>query len=477
MAAGGTREQRLWWLAVGVAAVAGLVLRVLAARGGLWTDEAWSMIYAAEARDPLGVFLRINHDNNHHLNSLWLQAVGISAPPLLARLPAILAGTACIPMAALLIGRQSRMGGVVAAALLAVSPATVTLGSEARGYAPMLLAVLVMLLIVTRAIERERARSTPWWLALVALLGMLSHLTMAAPVALTVLWVYLDRRRAIGSREALPATARLMGPAVIACIAVVALVFGAALASPTGMRVGGYAPFVLGQYAMALDQLSGWATGLSFIPAWLRLAAIGVAAAVVALRPPQWLGSRGRLYALLVLGVPLAALVLRPGNAGFARYYVTSLVGLILLVGALAGRAFDKRGPIRWAAGGLLLVLTGLNLLGDAELIRLQRGRPDGAVADMAKLSPAGARLTANPRFEAIARVAATRAHYPAQLVSNCEAAEFLLIPRPEQRAIPPKIVHCGVPMRERDSSTTSPMTGDAWVLYGAQDLAKAPTP
>ena len=63
----------------------GLGLRIAAARGGLWLDEAWSAVYAAQAQTPIGVFLRINHDNNHHLNSLWLQAIGLAAPPLLAR--------------------------------------------------------------------------------------------------------------------------------------------------------------------------------------------------------------------------------------------------------------------------------------------------------------------------------------------------------------------------------------------------------
>ena len=89
----GERQARLWWAAVGAATLAGLALRIAAAQGGLWTDEAWSVIYAAQARDAVGVFLRINHDNNHHLYSLWLQAIGSDASPMLARLPAILAGS------------------------------------------------------------------------------------------------------------------------------------------------------------------------------------------------------------------------------------------------------------------------------------------------------------------------------------------------------------------------------------------------
>src|SRR5215469_11679415 len=136
-------RERSWWAAVGALALAGFILRVRAAQGGLWTDEAWSMIYAAKARDPIGVFLRINHDNNHHLNSLWLQAIGPAASPLLARVPAIVAGTLAIPVAASLFGRRSKAAGIVAALLFAIAPTFVAFGSEARGYAMMLLAALL----------------------------------------------------------------------------------------------------------------------------------------------------------------------------------------------------------------------------------------------------------------------------------------------------------------------------------------------
>src|SRR4051812_2080131 len=127
------RERLWWWLAVGGLALAGLALRVTAARGGLWTDEAWSVIYAMQAGGPPGVFLRITHDNNPHLYSLWLQAIGPAASPLLARAPAIVAGSLCVIAAAALIGRRSPVAGLVAGLLFALSPMLVAVGSEARG--------------------------------------------------------------------------------------------------------------------------------------------------------------------------------------------------------------------------------------------------------------------------------------------------------------------------------------------------------
>ena len=120
MQAGYFDDKQHWWGAVAAACLAGFALRLAAARGALWTDEAWSMIYAADAGTPAGVFWRINHDNNHHLYSLWLQAIGSGASPLLARLPAILAGTLSILVAAVFVGRRSRSAGLIAALLFAV---------------------------------------------------------------------------------------------------------------------------------------------------------------------------------------------------------------------------------------------------------------------------------------------------------------------------------------------------------------------
>ena len=64
---------------------------------------------------------------------------------------------------------------------------------------------------VARRAKRSRAAksaATPWWLALVAVLGMLSHMTMAAPVGLIALWVYLERRAALGPARRCATAAR-----------------------------------------------------------------------------------------------------------------------------------------------------------------------------------------------------------------------------------------------------------------------------
>ena len=142
-------ERRYTGLLCGIVLL-GLALRIASAQGGLWLDEAWSAELARQAGTPLGVFLNINHDNNHHLNSLWMQFVGFGAPPLLQRALSIVSGTIAIFVAAAIVRPRGPTIALVAALLFAVSPMMVTMGSEARGYAPMALALLTAILLVAR---------------------------------------------------------------------------------------------------------------------------------------------------------------------------------------------------------------------------------------------------------------------------------------------------------------------------------------
>ena len=210
----------------------------------------------------------------------------------------------------------------------------VNFGSEARGYSLMLLAALAIPVARRRSGRRAASeRGTPWWLALIAALGMLSHMTMAAPVALVALWVYLERRAALGPAAAMRRQRSADGPSTRSPPpAVVAFVFAAAAASPTGMQLGGYLPFSWREFAAALNDMTGWTAGLEPAARLDRAAGIGARPRCgSALRPPKWLGGRARLYAILILGVPLGAALVQSGNSGFARYYLASAIGLLLL--------------------------------------------------------------------------------------------------------------------------------------------------
>jgi hypothetical protein len=474
-----TREHedgRIVWPAVAAITLVGLLLRLLAADGGLWTDEAWSMIYAEQARDPAGVFLRINHDNNHHLISLWLQSIGVHAPPLLGRAPAILAGTLMIPAAALLFARRSTAGAIAAAILFALSPIMVTYGSEARGYALMVLAALLILWLVIGSLEGRRTAATAWLIGAIALLGMLSHLTMAAPVVLLILWVYLDQRSALGARAAIPATAKLMGPALAACAAVFLFVFVAAALSQTGMQVGGYVPFTFDGYATALSDLVKWTLGPSLGPAWFAVVALLLTGLLQFIRPRSWLGPRASLYAILILGVPAVIAIERTGNSIFVRYYLCSAIGLLLLFADWIGHAILRPGVQRMICASALSLFLVLSAWRDWQIIQLKRGDPDRAFHIIAQRQPAGARVAVGGPERLIGPlvVAAKRADYPLIEEQDCARADFLIEPRePATTGLP---APCSGGMRLVARSQTTVLSGDAWLLY-ARDLQRSGRP
>jgi hypothetical protein len=453
-----------WWPAVAVLTLVGLALRIAAARGGLWTDEAWSVVFAAQARDPLGVFLRINHDNNHHLNSLWLQAVGMHASPLLERAPAILAGTLTIPVAALLFARRSAVGAVAAAALFAISPMMVVYGSEARGYALMILATLFMILLTTQAVEGRATAATRQWMALAAGVGTLSHLTMVAPLGLLCLWVYLEKRSSLGTSRAMVETLALMVPPLAACGAALAIMLVPAILSPTGLQTGGYNPHSFHNYTVGLSDMETWAAGLTFPVRWLAIVALVGIGGWMLVRPAAAMRSRARLYGLLLLGVPVAIFSERIGNAQFARFYMSSAIGLLLLGAEWAALAASGARTLRalCAAAGVLFLVEAF--WHDREIVELGRGQPDHAIRLMAADAPRGAKVDVHT-YQLVAPfvVAARQADYPLQLSKDC-SAKFMIVARNARSTR--TVERCGRPMHAIGWSEATDLTGDAWVLY-----------
>ena len=52
------------------------MLIVAAARGDLWLDEIWSLLFVRASRSVTDLFARFRHDNNHLLNTLFLYYLG-----------------------------------------------------------------------------------------------------------------------------------------------------------------------------------------------------------------------------------------------------------------------------------------------------------------------------------------------------------------------------------------------------------------
>ena len=462
----------VWW-AIAAAVAIGLVLRILAAKdGALWTDEAWSAIHAAEVGTPMGVFLFINHDNNHHLMSLWLQSVGLQASPLLARAPAIAAGTLTIFIAGLIGARRSAGTAVIAALLFAVAPILVTYGSEARGYALMILAAMTMLLLLDRWLDKPTADAPVLGLAILAFLGMLSHLTMAAFVGLFAAWVFAVRRSERGPNDALRTTIRVMGPALIACAAVIAGVFAAAAATPEGMQVGGYSPFTIDRYALALGDLTATTLGATVGPWWLLPSVIAVLAILLAIWPPRWADRWRFLLPLLILSVPIALGLMRAGNPEFARYYLSSAIGVLLLASIWIGR--ELRGPaVRTAlALGILTVMVSGSLYGDYQLIELRRGDPDRPLQIIEAQSADEPTVAfAEERLKGVLIAAAERRGSKFVTAAHCAPADYLLGARWSLVPAHSEVTWCGKTWHMVEYGNSGRLSGEGWALYRSQRL------
>jgi hypothetical protein len=450
-------------LAIAAMMMVGLALRIAAAQGALWLDEAWSAVTAHDVGTPMRVFLTINHDNNHHLNTLWLQLVGLGAPPLLQRALSIATGTAAILVAALIGARQGKGAAACAALLFAVSPLLVTYGAEARGYAPMVLALLVTVLLAMRWLDHPETRVPAVPLCIAVLLGMLSQLTMAFGLAAIGLWATVALLRSRPPRAALHDLARLMLPILLAVIAVLATLFGAAWAAGTGIRLGNHEAFSLGAFTNGVG-------------AMLLAAAGGPAALVAALlltlpgdQPERNAGrARDKLLLLTLAAIPLGVALVRLANSGAPRYHLLCGIAVLLLVAIRTGARVAPGHALRWPAGALLLLIVAASLITDFRLVANRRADPGRALDAIVARAPAGAAVAVERgRATAVLRAAGESRPYPLTIVeAPCPAARFLFMDRDGDAPFPAAPERCGSRYRPIAEGHPTGLSGTHWKLY-----------
>lgn len=453
---------RRCWIWLGVIVAVGMVLRIAGAQGALWLDEAWSAKLAHDASTPIGVFLNINHDNNHHINSLWLQTVGIGAPPMLARALSIVTGTLAIVAAALVAAPRGRIAMLVTGWLFAVSPILVTLGSEARGYAPMSLALLSAIAIVDRQVSGSRYRPQRA-LALCFFLGALSQLTMVFGVCAIVGWYALTLWHRSGFRSAVAATLRLFAIPLAALVAALALVFVPALLSPTGFQFGRYDPFEIMQYLHGIVEMVGYTVALPVETGWL----VAVALVLVVLARPAG-ASKLALYRLAIFVFPLMLAILQSGNVAHPRYYLVAGIALLLLIGELVAVGWLAGGWKRRVAAIGLAVVSIPAIALDIDLIRNQRGDAGAAVRTMRARSPAGATMILD-RDTGLAMIEQSAAYerYPVTIQqAGCPPRRFLLVDRFRGETFPARILRCGALYLPIDGRRAHGLSGTHWTLY-----------
>ncbi|WP_154674527.1 hypothetical protein [Mesorhizobium erdmanii] len=325
-------------LAMLVIAAAALVLRLLGARGDLWLDEIWTFALLEPLTSIDQIFWRINHDNNHFLNSAYLYLIGPDASSLLQRGLSVALGVGAVLAAGLLAASRGWRTAIVTSVLFATSYPMVHYGSEARGYAGLVLFTLLSVLFLERRLDN---RGSAIGFAAIVLVGFLSHLTMAETVVILVAWAsWLAWSRTGSLASANLEVGLIFAPAFLAVLPLAACVL---LGSQVyGFQFGGVSSFSLQTFAQGYGGMIRYLFGLpSLMSDWI---CIGTACGLVLVSACLWRDRRTSLYVIGTVGLPLLMAAAHLPNVGFPRYFLVSGTLLLLVVGELLGRGFQAGG-------------------------------------------------------------------------------------------------------------------------------------
>ncbi|TPL51434.1 hypothetical protein [Mesorhizobium sp. B2-4-6] len=447
--------------------LAGLTLRLLGARGDLWHDEIWSITLLRPLTSVDQIFWRINHDNNHFLNSIYQYVVGPDAAPLVQRGLSITLG-ACTVIVAAAISR-GRWAMVASGLLFAVSYPMVHYGSEARGYAGLVLFTLVAVALLERWFDKRGLYGAAFAVAI--LLGFLSHLTMTETVAVLAAWtMWLSWRRSrsliVVNREVIQAFL----PAFLAVLPLAtAILVGARLFS---FNVGGFSSFSLERFAAGYGGMIRYLFGLpDWIGDWTCVAIVCVLVLAYAGVPRD---RRASLYAIGIVGLPALMAVAHLPNVEFPRYFIVSGTLLLLWAGDMIGRGFDAGGTRRLCAAGMLMLVAGGNAALLARFYEHGRGSYSDMVGEVTKSGAATYATNADFRTGMVVDYFAMRMGRQASLVTQdkiCAGrAEWLILEGDPQKQPERVDFDCALAYERAAASTFWGLSGLGWTLYSRRD-------
>ena len=307
------------------------------------------------------------YPNNHPLHTLLVRGASLllGDQPWALRMPAFLAGVACVPAVYLAARRlYGKAPALVAATLVAASSALVGFSTNAWGYT---LVCLESLLLLALATYLYRSRNAAGWLAfaLLGALGLFTVPTMIYPLGMVAMWLGLmtlvtQPRRLWGEQ-----IGRLLGYTILAGILAAVLYTPIVAAGGLNRLVANrfVAPLAWGEFARQLPaSLRGVATlWHQEVPLPLTvLLVVGVVVAVVAHR-------RVSRYPVSVAGAAvlwLAPVLVAQHVVPFVRvwlfllpvYLMLAAAGLCFLLGPLVARA-GRRRELVWVALALALAV------------------------------------------------------------------------------------------------------------------------
>jgi hypothetical protein len=459
---------RAAWVAAGALLITGAVLRLYGAAGDLWLDEIWSVKLAGLLRQGQFLVESLALDNNHYLNTLYLMLVGADAPSLVQRLLAILIGIATIPVALSAMRRSGLAAMVAATAMLSCGYVFVNYGSEARGYAGVILASLLAIPLVERALEAPTQRTTTA-LAIVAVIGFLFHPIMVVTLAMLGLWVLWQSWRSTADiKRAVRNTWQIFMPTAASLLPLLILIGGAAF------RAGEYllavkTPFTLATFLEGYAGLYRALLGIPDAVPDLPILIVPILALIVLQRTGP--SHRQSLGVIALILIPLAVLVARPPNVQYPRYYLASAIVFVLILAELFAVAW--RSGAAWRALAVLLALgiAGGNAVALSKLFEYDRGDPLPALR---RIAEARQPVLLDIRDKVVAEYLAPRHGLQVtavELAELCTAHPGFILT--SDRGLPETMTisqpGCSVAFRRDMQTSFWGLSGSAWTLYRAE--------
>jgi hypothetical protein len=395
----GSRPRSAWIAMVAACVVIGAILRVLGARGELWLDEIWTLNQIALATNPFQVLVDLSNDNNHILNSLYLYAVDSAhGSPLRLRAFSIVLGAASVAAAGAVLARGQAGAGAIAMLLTACAYPLVHYGSEARGYAALVLCALVAIACLQRLLESASTSpalpapattdtATGHCLGAALGFGFLGHPAMAPTGVVLGAWAAWVLWRRTGR---LAVTAHRLG---VIFAPVLIWVTAAAIFYGFGWVRHGYdfgrVPFGADKFIDAYGTLLALMIGLpsTMPPAIVLVLALGVV---------LWLAWRRRasddamisLYVGAIVILPALMFAARLPNTEFPRHFLFSAVIFLLFVSDLLAMLWRRGGAPRAIAAVLIVAMLTGQALALTRLYATGRGHYVDAIATMAAEGP-----------------------------------------------------------------------------------------
>ena len=374
-----------------IAALLATALRGVVIDNDLWLDEVWSVQQAASIQSPADIFVSLHHDNNHHLNTLWLWFCGATAGPVQQRLLSFVTGVLSVLLTGVLTLRWGKVSAAIAMLISSVSIMFVQYSTEARGYSLALCFALGAHWCLRKHLTDRSFRSGLAFGFLCAL-GTLSHLSFLQYYFAAVFW-------STGTFSSDQPGLILWCRRMLRCHALAVVCLGAIYLLDVRYLTFGGGPR-LNAVSVFINAVSVFAGGTFDEPTrlfYFSVVVLGIVAGLLKMvrnGQDEW-----KFYACLFVLFPLFRVVLLPAGLMFERYFLILLGFAAIPISIGAMQLMDRHLPQRLVLGLITILFIAGNVSHISRLAQDGRGHYQQTMAKIADESPDSIRISSDHPF------------------------------------------------------------------------------